>query len=80
MMAVVLLIPSTKFQQGSLMHVPSAIKISTDLFALKIARTPIRSKATSKILEREVGYLRASLVDVFGLATFDFLSKKISQT
>jgi len=51
MMPLVLSIPSIKFQQGLLIQVPSAVRISTDPFAQKAIHTPVRSKATSKVLE-----------------------------
>ena len=78
MMPLVLSIPSIKFQQGLLIQVPSAVRISTDPLAQKEVHTPVRSKTTSKVLECEVGYLCASLIGVLGPATL-ILSRKISQ-
>lgn len=78
MMPLVSSIPSTKFQQGLLIQVPSAVRISTNLFVQKVVHTPVRSKTTSKVLECEVGYPCASLIGVLGPSTF-VLSRKISQ-
>jgi len=78
MTALVLSMPSTKFQQGLLMQVPSAVRISTDPFAQKTVHTPVRSKTTSKVFECEIGNLCASLIGVLGPTTF-VLFRKISQ-